>query len=343
MFKPLTMQQHDDFSANDYWKALILYGLNQATYKIALGKTLLSMSAKGYNRVPWDVLAAEFFDQYRTRLEVEDRMPQQATPGRRTTMERIFGSFQLRQNLDEAISEVGATAFEDVIPRFHNLAGMEDIQGKFYRFEFGRYLELTDALHIVREEQEDALHAELDARWGLLEGAFSIAAGDYRLANDVREIYLTGAYKRKPLTGNISFLQGYQGNICFYCGMEMQPGDIDVDHVLPRQVLQHDEIWNLVLAHRACNVRKLDRIVGEHFILKLIARNENIMGSNHPWKKRVASMLGVTPAARAKQLHWHFENVKTILGPNYWGGTEGYNPGSDPFYRRLITRLNNRY
>jgi hypothetical protein len=340
--EPSKMHQTDDFSAGDYWKALILYGLNQATYKIALGKTLLSLSAQGYTRVPWDVLASEFFHQYRGRLDVPDRMPQQATPGRQTNMERIFAAFELRQDLDAAIAEVEATAFTDVIPRFHHLIGAEDMQGKFYRFDFGRHLELTDALHVIREQQEADLHAELDARWGLLEGAFSIAAGDQRLANDIRSIYLAGAHRRKPLAGNVPFLQGYQGNVCFYCGAEMIPGDIDVDHVLPRQVLQHDEIWNLVLAHRACNMQKLDRVVGEHFILKLIARNENIMGSNHPWKKRIASLLGTTPGARAKKVHWHYENVKTVLGSNYWGGVEGYNPESDPFYRRLITRLNTR-
>ena len=219
---------------------------------------------------------------------------------------------------------------------------MENIQGKFYRFEFGHYLELTDGLHVVREQQEVDLNAELDARWGLLEGAFSIAAGNHSLTNDIRAIYLAGAHNRRMLTGNIPFLQGYQGNICFYCGMELQAGDIDVDHMLPRQVLQHDEIWNLVLAHRACNMRKLDRVVGDHFIAKLIARNENIMGSNHPWKKRIASILGATPTARARQMHWHYENVKAVLGLNYWGGSEGYNPQTDLFYRRLITRLNNR-
>lgn len=336
------MPQNDDFSDSDFWKALILYGLNQATYKIALGKALLSLSAKGYNRVPWEILAAEFFQQYRARLDVPERMPQQSMPGRQTVMERVFSEFELRQDLDAAVGEVQANAFADVIPRFHHLAGMEGVQGKFYRYEFGRYLELTDSMHAVREEQEAALQAELDARWGLLEGAFAMAVGDQRLANDIRAIYLTGAHKRKALTGCIPFLQGYQGNCCFYCGMEMMSGDIDVDHVLPRQVIQHDEIWNLVLAHRACNMQKLDRLVGEHFLVKLIARNENIMGSNHPWKKRIAGELGATLAARAKRLYWHYGNVKTVLGSNYWGGTEGYNPGSDPFYRRLITRLNNR-
>lgn len=336
------MPSHDDFSATDYWKALVLYGLNQATYKIALGKTLLSLSAQGYNRVPWDVLAREFFELYRTRLNIANPSPQQATPGRLTAMERIVASFQLRNDIDAAINAVQTEAFDDVIPRFHNLAGIECIQGKFYRFDFGHMLELTDELHTVRELQIDTLQAELDARWGLLEGAFLIANGEQRLANDVRSIYLSGAHKRRTLAGNIPFLQGYQGNVCFYCGLEMHADDIDVDHVLPRQVLQHDEIWNLVLAHRACNVRKLDRLVGEHFILKLISRNENIMGSNHPWKKRIADMLGATPTARAKKLHWHYGNVKVVLGSNYWGGSEGYSPHTDPFYQRLITRLNNR-
>jgi len=30
------------FSPQDRWKALVLYGLNTATYKIAFGKTLLN-------------------------------------------------------------------------------------------------------------------------------------------------------------------------------------------------------------------------------------------------------------------------------------------------------------
>jgi 5-methylcytosine-specific restriction endonuclease McrA len=150
----------------------------------------------------------------------------------------------------------------------------------------------------------------------LLEGAFLIATGEQRLANEVRTIYLNGAYKRTTLAGNIPFLQGYQGNTCLYCGLELRAEYIDVDHVLPRQVLQHDEIWNLVLAHQACNIRKLDRLVGAHFMQKLVGRNENIMGSNHPWKKRIADMLGSSLGARAKKLNWHYDNVKVVLGTN---------------------------
>jgi len=121
----------------------------------------------------------------------------------------------------------------------------------------------------------------------------------------------------------------------------MAANDIHVDHVLPRQVVQHDEIWNLALAHSLCNGLKRDRLVGPHFIRKLIARNENITGSNHPWKARIALALGNTPQARSSTLTKHYERVKLILGADYWGGSPSYTPECDPFYARLITVLNN--
>lgn len=76
-------------------------------------------------------------------------------------------------------------------------------------------------------------------------------------------------------------------------------------------------------------------------ILKLIQRNENIMGSNHPWKKKIQDVLGSTAKKRAQTIIYHYDNVKKALGAYYWGGIEGYNPESDPFYRRLITKINN--
>ena len=37
----------DNYSNRDYWRAIILYGLNNATYKVALGKTLLDLAQRG--------------------------------------------------------------------------------------------------------------------------------------------------------------------------------------------------------------------------------------------------------------------------------------------------------
>lgn len=93
-----------DFSEQDQWKALILYGLNQATYKIALGRTLLSLSERGYTTVPWEVLSHEFLQQYLQRLAAGDPMPQQSNPARRTKMERIVADMQVgKLSLDQAV------------------------------------------------------------------------------------------------------------------------------------------------------------------------------------------------------------------------------------------------
>jgi hypothetical protein len=105
--------------------------------------------------------------------------------------------------------------------------------------------------------------------------------------------------------------------------------------------MMHDDVWNLVLAHSFCNEEKSDKLVGDHYIRKLIARNENIMGSNHPWRQRIAEILGANGLERRRNLRRHYDTARTILGPYYWGGSSSFNPETDPFYSRLITVLNN--
>jgi len=81
-----------NFTAADWWKTIILYGRNQATYKIALGKVLLGAIAEGsHSAISWAELSTRFFDEYASRLSTNE-MPQQLTPERRTTMEKIYGS-----------------------------------------------------------------------------------------------------------------------------------------------------------------------------------------------------------------------------------------------------------
>ncbi len=330
------------FSARDHWKALVLFGLNTATYKIAFGKVLLEFARSGQSTVSWEQLSKAFLDQYIARLSVESPMPQMSYEGRLTVMERIVARYRAGAlDYGDAIGEVGFNAFNDVLPSFPRLGRRADFAGMFYQYEPGKSLSVTDSVFQIYDERPDELAAELDSRWGLLEGAFKIGNEAYHLNNDLRLIYIENGYERKNLTDNIPFLQGYQGNTCFYCGEAIDATDIAVDHLLPRQVVMHDEIWNLVLAHNLCNAHKTDRLVGPHFVQKLIARNENIMGSNHPWKKRIEAAIGTTPTKRRITVKEHYSRVGQILGHNYWGGGKGYSPETDPFFKRLITVLNN--
>lgn len=308
----------DDFKDIDYWKGIVLYGLNQATYKIALGKTILELADLGKDSIDWEILSKVYLDNYVKRLKVEN-LPQQSNPSRMTKMERIVEQLNLGLiNYDEAILCVGNEAFNDVIPRFQTIGTDKLIVNeKFYHFDFGNKLYLHDSVFLINETSKNELISELDARWSLLEGAFTMAHGDWQLANSIREIYIENGYSRKNITNNIPFLQGYQGNTCFYCGESVDENDIHVDHVLPRQFIQNDEVWNLVISHSTCNLNKNDALVGKHYFEKLLARNENIMGSNHPWKKKISDSLGNTPLKRGQTMWKHYENARIVLKDNY--------------------------
>lgn len=329
------------FTDADYWKAITLFGLNAATYKPALAKTILKSASEGLTSIAWEDLADRFLKEYELRLS-DSLMPQQNRPGRISKLEKTISKLKISSiSRTDAVSLVAAEGFEDVVPRFHTIGRDKKFaENYFYEFDYGKSLHLKDSILQLATSEFDELISEVDARWSLLEGAFEIAHSQINLtlANDIRETYLESGYERKPLTNNIPFLSGYQGNVCFYCGEELT--DIDVDHVLPRQIVTHDEIWNLVLAHRHCNQLKSDNVVGPHFIEKLIRRNENIMGSNHPWKSKIKNALGENPSDRASNLKLHYDNVKAVMGPAYWSGDKGYNPETDPFYKRLITKLN---
>jgi hypothetical protein len=335
------MEKFDDV---DYWKGIVLFGLNQATYKIALGKTLLQLASLGHNSIDWHLLSKFFLDNYIDRLKSND-FPQQNNPARKTKVERIIDSLNAKLiTYDQAITLIGDEAFNDVIPRFQTIGANKEIVGdRFYQFDFGNKLYLHDSTFIIYERFNSELNDELDARWSLLEGAFSTINSDWKITNDVREIYLIGSTSRKNITKNIPFLQGYQGNTCFYCGEPMESKDIHVDHVIPRQVILNDEIWNLVLTHSICNLNKNDSLVGPHYFEKLVARNENVMGSNHPWKRKIAEALGSTPKQRLSTMAFHYNNAKVILKNHYWENSPSYNRETDPFFKRLITVLNNGF
>ena len=108
----------DTFSNRDYWKAIILYGLNNATHKISLGKTLLELASRDTTHVGWNVLSEKSLKQYKNCLD-NAVMPQKTNPIRQTVMERIISQFNHGQLTgSEAVERVGKDAFNDVIPRF---------------------------------------------------------------------------------------------------------------------------------------------------------------------------------------------------------------------------------
>lgn len=320
----------------DYWRAIVLYGLNVATYKIALARCLHGFVADGKTRVTMHELAAAFFALYLDRLR--KGMPQLSNPSRLTRMETIVSRYRLGQvSESQAIDFVEQNAFVDVVPRFHTVLD-EPVPVRFYEQD-REGLVLTDAAFLVFESpQAGNLRDEVDSRWDLLEAAFLIRRDNLELVNDIRKFYLQGGYPRTDVTGMIPVLNGYQKGICFYCGEPMEGLECHVDHVLPRQVLQHDDVWNLVLAHAVCNQQKSDALPDRAYIDKLIVRNEHFIASNHPIKDELVRTLGPTPTARLRFMDATYDRIRSAIRVT-WAGIPGYRPDIDPFYRSLIRSL----
>ena len=90
-----------------------------------------------------------------------------------------------KSGYDEGIELVGQNAFDDVVPRFQNLGRRASFNGLFYDFTAGQNLVITDDLLALSSTNRIELEAELDARWGLLEGAFKIGADNFHLKHNM--------------------------------------------------------------------------------------------------------------------------------------------------------------
>ncbi len=75
-----------ELQTHDFWRALILYGKNASTYKMGLGKCLLSYSHQNKDRISLDDLAHDFYKLYVER--VKDNKPQGSIKGRETYLEQ---------------------------------------------------------------------------------------------------------------------------------------------------------------------------------------------------------------------------------------------------------------
>jgi hypothetical protein len=319
------------------WRAIILYGLNTATYKIALGQCLRTFAQDGRDQIPRDELAAAFLSVYRDRLQTD--RPQLGHPGRLTVMERIVA--QERSGLldsEEAAQKVAREAFDDVLPRFHTVGGIA-VPVRFYELLPDGGLVLTDDLFTTLEQDAaNGLEAELLARWDLLEAAFELKRLGGTLANDVRSVYLERGYDRRSVTHLRAVLQGYQQDRCFYCGEVIGDTDGHVDHVIPRQFIHHDEPWNLVLAHAFCNELKSDALPSDRMIEQLIQRNEHLIASRHPLRQHLIAQLGATPEERRGAVSEVYSDARLAI-PYTWEQLRGFEPANDAFFRAIVKRL----
>lgn len=317
---------------DNYWRAVILFGRNVASYKFALGKSLLAFAAREAAVVPLAELALPFARHVCEHLKGCDK---QATSQSSRFLDRCR-TFN-RGDLSEAALAASAVelGFNNVIDAFH-VVGRAPVGVRFFADERGEPtagIRLTDDLfRLAASYQHRNLPAEVEARWRLVETAWDLGLPTAALtvSYDVETgglIAGTRLGRRKSIVACRDALNGYQKGKCFYCFRDVSvvegAADLaDVDHVFPHRLKPHrvaepvDGIWNLVLACPACNRGaggKFDSLPELRYLERLHRRNEFLIGSHHPLRETLMLQTGDAEPARRAFLGGAYESAVRLL------------------------------
>src|ERR1700733_519384 len=245
-------------SLDSYWRAIILFGQNVASYKFALAGALLEIGS-GAEAVSLDQLALPFATRIVKHLRAHDK---QGTFQQSRFLDacRAYNSGELDE--DGLRAKTVQLGFANVIDAFH-IVDKTEVPQRFFLDErkSGSGIRLTDAL----QELLDVGHGpdlceEIEARWRLVETAWELNLPRQLLTVEFQPITetLVVPRRRTNITGARGALNGYQKGHCFYCYAPVDiasgsPLTCHVDHVFPWAAgsviagAPVDGVWNLVL------------------------------------------------------------------------------------------------
>ena len=333
-----------DQQAADSWRDIVLYGANTATYKFALGRSLLELARTGASTVSLDDLAVPFS---RHMVEHVRQVPRQSiTPSNRyVALCRHYVEGTI--NDTELQSATMLYGFRYVLDAFPKVVDGRHARVDFYRVHktgSGRQLALTDdLLALAAAPVAISLDEETETRWSLVERTWQARhedAGQLRVAYERPSeslIPLLLGKRRGFRFGVRPALNGYQRGFCFYCYRpisvlnEGEHGS-DVDHFLPfssfaRGVhLDLDGVWNLVLACKPCNSAKYAHAPAHRYLPQLAMRNEWLIASNHPLRETVMAETGANKTARSAFLHLAYGTLTEVTATVWETEPEGPYP-----------------
>jgi hypothetical protein len=309
----------NDYSAEHYWRSLILYGVNVATYKFALGKSLLELVQTKKDKISADELAIVFSKNV---CEHVKSGKSQCTNKISAFIDscRAYNNNIITQ--DQLISETKKAGFRYVLDAFHGLNGGQ-ISKRFYDIDGtgkNRTLILTDNIfELAQLTQFENLNHEVEARWRLVEDAWTFGTGNINnpvlFDTETKGLYVedVSTYRRDLTAARNAFI-GYQKGKCFYCFDDILIGEninCDVDHFIPFTLRYRikgnlNGVWNLVLACSNCNRGengKFHSIPKQKFLERLNIRNNYLIASNHPLSNTIKNQTGQDDRSRASFLN----------------------------------------
>lgn len=320
----------------NYWRSIILFGRNVASYKFALGKSLLELSQRGKEIITLEELAEPFSRHVSDHLRLADK---QATSKSSRFLDacRKFNAAQIKK--EQLLDTTAKLGFANVIEAFHIVHNGE-IEIRFFTDERKgqeKGIRLTqDMFKLTEQYQYRNLPTEVEARWRLVETAWKlnlprhVLTVGYDADNDLL-IVNNRTVERRAITGCRDALNGYQKGKCFYCfgdiSVDSTSDDLaDVDHFFPHTLKPYgmgdliDGVWNLVLACQTCNrgeKGKFAQLPELRFLERLHSRNSFFIDSHHPLRETLMQQTGKTEPERRRFLQEAYQRSKELLTKNW--------------------------
>lgn len=314
-----------DPTLEDYWRGVILFGRNVASYKFALAQSLLELAPTGKTFISLSELAEPFSRHLCHHLQQCD-VQTTSKSSRFLNVCREYNNNKISQ--EELLDSTVRLGFNNVIDAFHNV-NRGELPERFFSDEregTNKGIALTDNLFRLLENPEiSAFSQEVEARWKLVETAW-----DLGLSRQVVQVSMLGDRliipdRRRDVTSCRDALNGYQKAQCFYCytDISIDPATAnlaDIDHVFPHTLSQYgiahpiDGVWNLVLACQQCNRGvngKFDHLPAQLYLERLCDRNEFLIESHHPLKETLIAQTGRTKRQRIQFLQKNYDAART--------------------------------
>ncbi len=318
-------------SNESYWRSIILFGQNVASYKFALAQALIEISSKEKIFVRLDELAEPYVLNILKHLQVTDKQSTSRT-SRFLDACRAFNENDITR--DKLIAETVRRGFANVIDAFH-IVNQSPIPTKFFIDEraSANGIRITDELFKLKETPQFAnFPLETEARWRLVETAWSVGVSAKMLEvkhDEKAELMFieTRGKHRINITSSRDALNGYQKGKCFYCfadiSIESRSADLaEVDHFFPHTLVNANlninlnGIWNLVLACQNCNRGaggKSARIPHLKYLERLHTRNSFLIDSLHPLRETLIQQTGNSETVRQRFLQEQYNVALSVL------------------------------
>ena len=326
-------------SLDSYWRAIVLFGQNVASYKFALAGALLEIGT-GSEVISLDELALPFASRVAEHLRTHDK---QGTFQQSRFLDacRAFNSGEV--DTDGLKAKTVQLGFTNVIDAFH-VVDKAEVPERFFIDERsrGEGIRLTDGLRELLEQGHGPnLREEVEARWRLVETAWELNLPRQLLTVEFQPVSntLVVPRRRTNITGARAALNGYQKGHCFYCYAPIDIASssaftVQVDHLFPWAAgplvggAPVDGVWNLVLACARCNSwhEKSARPPHLRYVERLSVRNEFLIASYHPLRPTLLAQTGASKSDRTETLRRAFDQVSVSGARSQWEAPEELEP-----------------